>query len=57
MYVLGVSKAEPKQAVYNLTVANTPEYFAQGVMVHNCDALRYVCMGVSEPVVDWKVFF
>lgn len=27
--------------VYNLTVAGTPEYFANGVLVHNCDALRY----------------
>jgi hypothetical protein len=25
--------------VYNLTVANQPEYFANGVLVHNCDAL------------------
>lgn len=28
------------QAVYNLTVA-AGEYFANGVLVHNCDALRY----------------
>lgn len=24
--------------VYNLSVADTPEYFAQGVLVHNCIA-------------------
>ncbi|MGE5333208.1 MAG: hypothetical protein ACM3N4_00780 [Nitrososphaerota archaeon] len=30
------------QAVYNLTVAGTPEYYANGVLVHNCmDATRY----------------
>lgn len=28
--------------VYNLTVAEMPEYFANGALVHNClDALRY----------------
>jgi len=25
--------------VYNLTVADAHEYFANGVLVHNCDAL------------------
>ena len=32
-----------KQDVYNLSVAETPEYFAQGVLVHNCiaDALTW----------------
>lgn len=37
------SKDAGKQIVYNLTVANSPEYLANGVLVHNClDALRYV---------------
>jgi len=27
--------------VYNLTVAGPSEYFANGLLVHNCDALRY----------------
>jgi hypothetical protein len=27
--------------VYNLSVFGQPEYFANGVLVHNCDALRY----------------
>ena len=27
--------------VFNLTVAGEPEYFANGVLVHNCDATRY----------------
>lgn len=26
----------PDAAVYNLTVADQPEYFANGVLVHNC---------------------
>lgn len=27
--------------VWNLSVADCPEYFAAGVLVHNCDSLRY----------------
>ena len=34
-----------KRPVYNLTVdAPVGEYFANGVLVHNCDALRYMVM-------------
>ena len=29
------------EPVYNLTVAECHEFFANGVLVHNCDALRY----------------
>lgn len=32
----------PTAPVYNLTVAGTSEYFANGILVHNCDALRYI---------------
>jgi len=28
--------------VYNLTVEDEPEFYANGVLVHNCDALRYM---------------
>lgn len=28
--------------VYNLTVSGVPEYYASGVLVHNCDATRYL---------------
>ncbi|MFK0182070.1 hypothetical protein ACIQVR_39670 [Streptomyces xanthochromogenes] len=35
--------AEEKRAdVYNLTVDAVPEFFADGVLVHNCDSLRYL---------------
>ena len=57
VYVERVVKSSLKQDVYNLTVANTPEYFAQGVMVHNCDALRYLCMGAAEPVINLMDFY
>lgn len=30
-----------KRRVYNLSVENAEEYFADGILVHNCDALRY----------------
>lgn len=29
------------RAVYNLTVEGVPEFFANGILVHNCDAARY----------------
>ena len=35
--------------VYDLTVENNHEYFANGILVHNCmDALRYGCMRLLE---------
>lgn len=37
-----------KQKVYNLTIEETPEYFANGVLVHNC--------WVSTTGVDHYVF-
>lgn len=40
--MVSVSDSLAPQAVFNLTVAEQPEYFAGGVLVHNCDALRYV---------------
>lgn len=50
-----VLKSAPKlsgkdQKVYNLKIDKTPEYFANGVLVHNCDALRY-CL--SKIGFDW----
>jgi hypothetical protein len=40
--VVSVTKLSEKHDVYNLTVDGTPEYFANGVLVHNClDSTRY----------------
>lgn len=44
-----------RASVYNLSVAEQPEYFANGVLVHNC--LVYLCRNVAwhrpaTPVVD-----
>ena len=35
-----------KHAVYNLTVADSHTYFANGVLVHNCDSLSW-CVRLS----------
>ena len=34
--------------VYNLTVEGEPEFFANGVLVHNCDALRYLLRNLGS---------
>jgi hypothetical protein len=34
--VAGVRPLSERSDVYNLTVAHTPEYFANGILVHNC---------------------
>ena len=39
--VVGVIELGQRKPVFNLTVADVPEYFANGVLVHNCDAARY----------------
>lgn len=40
--VLSVDVLPERRPVYNLTVDEVPEFFANGVLVHNCDATRYV---------------
>lgn len=35
-----------KQKVYNLLVEDEHEFFANGVLVHNCDALVYLILGL-----------
>jgi phage terminase large subunit len=54
VYVERVVAQTERRAVYNLTVSETPEYFANGVLVHNCmDALRYCLMGVfNNPALE-----
>ena len=39
--VVQVTEENIKMAVYNLTVKDAHEYFANGVLVHNCDCERY----------------
>ena len=53
--VVGTWTASQREPVYNLTVPDCPEFFANGVLVHNCaDALRYALQmmgGVGSPFV------
>jgi len=41
--VVGVWPNNDARPVYNLTVDNAHEYFANGVLVSNCDSVRYAC--------------
>ena len=49
-HVLSVSALPGRVPVFNLTVADQAEFFAQGVLVHNCDALRYMVAHLDWPV-------
>lgn len=40
VYVLDVTEETPGP-VYNLSVEGEPEFFANGILVHNCDSARY----------------
>lgn len=40
--VVRCSPVIERRTVFNLTVADAHEYFANGVLVSNCDALRYI---------------
>lgn len=44
--VSGVPKCAP---VYNLTIVSIHEYYANGILVKNCDALRYVIYSTERP--------
>lgn len=50
--VESISKNKVHQDVYNLTVDNAVgegEYFANGILVHNCDCSRYLCAKDLQP--------
>jgi len=51
IHVENVSAPEllEKRSVYNLTVADAHEYYANGILVSNCDALRYIAGKLSKP--------
>ena len=37
-----------KEKVYNLQIDGSHEYFANGILVHNCDAFVYLILGMVE---------
>lgn len=45
--VVGLARVE-SGPVYNLRVDGEPEFFANGVLVHNCDTLSYACALMDE---------
>lgn len=48
-----VSRGKQKNVtVYNLTVEHDNEYYANGVLVHNCDSLQYLSLGCLRIVSD-----
>lgn len=41
--------------VYDIMVDECHEYFANGILVHNCiDALRYAAESISKPKINWQ---
>jgi hypothetical protein len=46
--VVGVKRLNKRAPVYNLTVDAVHEYYANGVLVHNCDAARYLAWGLRH---------
>jgi hypothetical protein len=61
--LLHTQNEKQKHDVYNLTVDEVHEYFANGVLVHNCyDSIAYACLSrpwaptrpkKSKPVDEW----
>lgn len=46
--MVSVAASRERVPVYNLTVTDCPEYYAAGVLVHNCDSLRYGIMTTRQ---------
>lgn len=47
VYAVAVFAIPDRRPVFNLTVEGCPEYFANGILVHNCDTARY-CMAYLD---------
>ena len=45
--MVAVTDAGHASAVYNLTVEGAHEYYANGILVSNCDAIRYLTIARS----------
>lgn len=62
--VLALESTGKSETVYDLTVEENHEYFANGILVHNCiDALRYVLNSAmyysvkdDEPMTEAELF-
>ena len=54
--VLTVRALTERVPVYNLLIADAHEFYANGVLVHNCDALRYGCYSTRRYTRRWLVY-
>jgi intein/homing endonuclease len=45
-----VNKLPYRSPVYNLTVKDASEYFANGILVHNCDAAAYAFAALDKRI-------
>lgn len=55
--VVGITRRNTPEPVYNLEVEDAHEFFANGVLVHNClDALRYLVAWLVEPMTTEEVW-
>ncbi len=45
--VIAVESCAGRSAVYNISVARDRQFYANGILVSNCDALRYAILGVE----------
>jgi len=50
-----VKKLKEKSPVYNLTVEGSHTFFANGILVHNCDSLAWIGLMLSSIVAPRKV--
>jgi hypothetical protein len=52
VHVVAATTNEKSEPVYDLTIEDAHEFFANGILVHNSlDALRYAIMGIDHPKV------
>lgn len=47
--VRSISAQATRRPVFNLSVDGPPEFFANGILVHNCDCLRYMVATLDDP--------
>jgi hypothetical protein len=52
VHVVAAFELSERMPVYNLTV-EAGEYYANGILVHNCDAVRYF---VKSRIPAWRIY-
>lgn len=57
VHVVAVHNLQTKARVYNITVKNSHQYYANGILVQNCDAVRYGIMGRLGSGGGWQVSY